>query len=63
MRKTKAQKQLDKDIETFYYRHGQNVEISVLDIPKVYRDGHAAAAAGSSVEDAVIAAIARYRRN
>lgn len=63
MRQTKAAKQLDQQIERFYYKHGQNVQISILDIPKVYARGRAAAAAGADIEQAVIAAIAKYRAN
>jgi hypothetical protein len=54
---------IDKQIEAFYYRHGQNIEIRILDISKIYALGRAAAAAGTDIEAAVIAAIAQYRQN
>lgn len=65
--KTKAAKraarELDARIEAIYYANAQRVQISILDIPKVFRAGHVAAAAGGDVEAAVIASIAALRIN
>jgi len=58
-----ASKRLDKEIEQTYYRHGSGVQISILDISKVFADCRAAHAEGTDLDTAVLAAIARYRQN
>jgi hypothetical protein len=62
-RKTKAEKQLDNDIERFYYKNGNGVQIDIMSIPKIYDRARAAHAAGEDVEQNVIASIAEFRRN
>lgn len=74
-RKSKFEKQVDGLVEKFYTKHGQGVQIDVMDIGKIYERGQAAAqaakdageAVGASVEhgveSAVIAAIAQFRKN
>lgn len=62
-RQTKEEKRIDKEIEVAYYKHGTNVEISVLDIGKIYSAGHAASKEGKSVEESVKASIGLYRQN
>jgi hypothetical protein len=54
---------VDDVIEEVYSRHGENVQISVLDIGKIFNAGRRAALDGKSIEAAVIAAIAQYRQN
>ncbi len=62
-RQPKAEKQFDKDVETAYYKHGQGVQINIMDIPKVFSDAKVAVAAGLTIEESVVASIARLRRN
>jgi len=68
-RTTKAstvQKAQDRLIEAIYYRHAQGVQISILDIPKVYAAGRAAIAAGGdldAVRAAVVGAVDALRRS
>lgn len=63
MTKTKATKAIDRQIELAYYRHGNGVEINVMDIGKIFAAGHAAHAAGLPVESAIVEAIKTYRLN
>ena len=58
-KKSKAERLLDDHIERLYGVHAQGKSISVLDIGQVFDAGHAAAATGGSVEEAVKAAIQR----
>lgn len=53
-------KKLDKMIEQAYYRLAAGKQISIMDIPKVYRDCRSAIAGGTSVDAAVTDAVARY---
>ena len=59
-RQTKAEKELDKEIERCYYKHCNGKPINILDIPKVFQRGKDARASGQDVEQAVIAAIAEF---
>lgn len=58
-----TKKALDAQIESFYYKHGQGVEISVMDITKLFNDCRKAYADAEDLEQAVIAAVAKYRKN
>jgi hypothetical protein len=59
----KSSKKLDAEINDAYKKYGDRVEISMMDIPKIFRAGEEADAAGESIDDAVKAAIAKYRKN
>jgi hypothetical protein len=54
---------LDKEIERIYYQHGQNVQIGIMDIVKIFAAGRAAHTAGQPMEPAIVDAIAKYRVN
>lgn len=58
-----SKKAIDSEIERIYYRHGQGVQIDIMDIGKIFAAGHAALAASQPMEPAIVEAIARYRRN
>ena len=60
MRKSRQTAALDKQIEAIYYRAAAGKQINILDIGKVFKAGHAAAAAGADVEAAIVAAVATY---
>jgi ribosomal protein L18E len=59
----KEEKRIDNEINRLYSQHGQNVQINILDIPKVFKAGHAAVVAGQSLEQSVLDSIAKYRQN
>lgn len=54
---------LDKLIEKSYYTHGEGVQIGIWNINPLFRECRAAVEAGSTVDDAVKAAIVKYREN
>ena len=58
-----TKKQIDKLIEQTYYKHGSGVQIDIMNINKIFNAGHAAYSAGQSLDDAIVAAIAKYREN
>lgn len=61
--KKKAEKALDSQIEQAWYRLASGIEVSVLDIPRIFRDAKIEMAAGKTAEEAVTIQIARYRKN
>jgi hypothetical protein len=54
---------MDAEIERIYYRLGQGVQISVLDIGRIFAAGRAAIIGNRDVEAAIAEAIATYRKN
>lgn len=58
-----ARKRLDDQITRIAQPAMNGVQISILDIPKIYAAGRTAAAMGESIEIAVRAAIERHRQN
>lgn len=52
-----AAKALDKEIERIYYATCSGITIPLMDIPKIFAAGRAAAAAGTSLEAAVVATV------
>ena len=62
MKQTKEQKCIDSLIANTYYKFGNRMQISILDIPKIYRDcGPAALVGQEELDKAMQAAIAKYR--
>lgn len=62
-KKTLSEKRLDRDIEVAYYRLAQDVEVNVMDIPKIFRDVKLEVSAGATLDAAVELVIRRYRVN
>lgn len=60
MSTTRQKINLDRKIDTYYYKHAQGRAIDVLDIAKIYKAGHTSHAEGKDVEQAIIAAIGHY---
>jgi hypothetical protein len=59
-RQTKAEKQLEAAIEQAYYRLAQGKTIDIMLIGKLYDDCRTAVTAGTALDDAMNAAIAKY---
>ena len=60
---SKAEKQLDKEIERAWYSQAFDIQVNIMDLPKIFADVRAAVLNGSTVFLAVEEAKARYRRN
>lgn len=56
----KAAKALDKQIGQAYYRHASGLSVNIMDIPSIYDECKAALLIGSSLDDAMIIAVAKY---
>ena len=56
-------KRIDIDIEKAYYKHCAGTTISVMDIGPLYKEVAAAVKAGTSMDDAMKAAIAKYNQS
>lgn len=54
------QETVDATIETFFNKHGQGFQFSILDLPKIMRAGRDAAGKGENIEQAVCAAIHQH---
>lgn len=53
-------KRIDIEIEKAYYKHCAGTSISVMDIGSLYKEVEAAVKAGTSMDDAMKATIAKY---
>jgi hypothetical protein len=61
-----SSKNLDRLIERIYYANCNGVQLNILDIPKVFRAGEQAYAAGADengIKDAILAKVAEVRVN
>lgn len=59
----KAEKAIDEQIASAYHRHGNGVQINIMDISNIYKDCKAATTTGKTMDEAMIAAIEKYRQN
>jgi len=62
-KQTRQEKARDRLIQQTYSKYGGGVQISILDIPLIYKIGHAALIAGLDLDEAIQAAIAQFRQN
>lgn len=60
---TRQKNKLDKQITEIHQRRCSGWAINVMNISQVFKAGYAAALAGTSLEDAVIAKAAELREN
>lgn len=63
MKQTKADKQLDKDIERTWYKMASGVQVNIMDIANIFREARVAVQAGRTLEGVMTEIIARYRLN
>jgi len=62
-RKSKAEKAVDKLIESTYYKYGSGVQIMIMDIPKIFREARVEMLTGKPIEEVIQNLIAKYRQN
>lgn len=62
-RMTKAEKAIETQVERAFRIHGHRVQLDIMDLSKIMNAGRDAAKAGESVDKAMIAAVAKYRKN
>ena len=56
-------KEMESAVETSFNQHGKNIQFSIMDLPAIHKAGIDAARAGESIDDAIKAAIEKYRKN
>ena len=54
---------IHKQVEKTYYKHAQGVQVSIMDIPKIFSDCTVKFLAGGDMDAVVKEAIAKYRKN
>jgi len=59
----KADKALEDQIASAYHCHGNGVQINIMDISNIYKDCKATTSTGKTMDEAMIAAIEKYRKN
>lgn len=57
-----AEKALDKSIEAAYYRLASQVQVSIMDIPEIFRDVKLELAGGVDMDSAVISVVRKYQQ-
>lgn len=62
-RKTKAEKALDNQIDALYREHCCNIQISILDIPRVFAHAKQAHAEGKDLKEAIVSFVNSIRKN
>lgn len=63
MKRSKADKTLDKEIERLYREHCNGIQIDIWDIAKVFEAGRKAYAEGTDMKDAIIKCVEAIRKN
>lgn len=63
MKQSRAEKKLDSIIEKEYYRQASGVQVSVMDIPDIFRCCRENMLEGKSLEESISIAIKVYRKN
>lgn len=53
---------LDKEVEKAFYRHGNRVQFKIMDLSKISRETRDAVIGGGDIDDAMKAAVAKYRQ-
>jgi hypothetical protein len=59
----RAEAALNEQVAQAYHRLGNGVQINIMDITNIYKDCKAAFFAGTLMDVAMTAAIAKYRQN
>ena len=63
MKQTKADKALDREINTLYVQNCSGIQISIMDIPKVFAEAKKARAEGRDMKDAIVSFVNSIRKN
>lgn len=60
---SKADKALDREIDKLYRENCTNIQINIMDIPRVFAEARKARAEGRDMKDAIIAFVNSIRKN
>lgn len=62
-RKTKAEKALDNQIDALYREHCCNIQINIMDVPRVFEHARKAHAEGKDLKEAIVSFVNSIRKN
>lgn len=62
-RMTKEEKQREKDYEAAFKKHGNCVQFNIMDLNPMHKEVLAAVQSGKTMDEAMTAAVAKYRQN
>lgn len=58
-----ASKKLDAEIERIYRENCNNIQIPIMEIPKLYAEARKAHTEGRDMKDTIVAYVEKIRRN
>jgi nucleoid DNA-binding protein len=62
-KQSKAEKLLEKEIEKIYYANCSGIQISIMDIGKVFAAGKKAKLEGKDIKEAIVSFVETIRQN
>lgn len=62
IRKTPEERRIAREVEAACNKHAQGRQFDIFDLSKISMAGHAAALAGKSIDEAVLAAAKQYNK-
>ena len=63
VRTTKESKKIDAAVSAAYHRHGNGIQVNMMDLSKIMHAGRTAVIDGGDLDAAIIAALKIYRQN
>ncbi len=62
-RKSKAEKALDAEIDALYREHCNGIQVSIMDIPRIFAHAKQARAEGRDMKEAIVSFVNSIRKN
>lgn len=62
-RQSKEDKALDREIDLLYKQNCANIQVSIMDIPRIFAEAKKARAEGRDMKDAIISFVNSIRKN
>jgi len=58
-----ADKALDREIDALYREHCCNIQVSIMDIPRIFAEAKKARAEGRDMKEAIVSFVNSIRKN
>lgn len=62
-KQTKTEKALDKEINDLYVKNCANIQINIMDIPRVFAEARKARSEGRDMKEAIVSFVQSIRKN
>lgn len=62
-KQSKADKTLDREIDKLYRENCANIQVSIMDIPRIFAEAKKARAEGRDMKDAIVTFVNSIRKN